>query len=143
MTTLMAASRVREAALDELRAAVTALTARDAQRADELAALRVEVGALKVALHLRGHDRDGLQVSVDAFPYESFTVQALLERAERQRPLQLALAGLSARSIGARLRRLARQPLPGFTLTLDGKSNVGCIWSLSHLDPCDRGRGGV
>lgn len=100
----------------------------------EIAALRTEVGALKVALHLQAHDRDWLQVIADALPAESFTVQALLERPA----LQTALAGMSARSIGARLRRLARHPLPGFTLTLDGRSNAGCIWTLSHLDHCDR-----
>jgi hypothetical protein len=113
----------------ELRAALERLTARDAQRAAELAALRVEVGALKVALHLAGHDRDWLRVIADAMPAESFTVQALLERAEYSPLLQRALAGMNPRTIGARLRRLARCPPAGFRLTSDGRDNSGCIWT--------------
>jgi hypothetical protein len=121
---------------EDLRADIAELRA-------ELAALRVEVGALKAAQFLRGSDHDWLTVIAGAMPRESFTVQALLERAERQRPLQLALAGLSARTIGARLRRLARQLPPGFTLTLDGRNNAGCIWTLSHLDACGPGDAAV
>jgi len=131
-------SAPRDSAVAELRAALAALIARDAQRGDELAALRVEVGALKVALHLQGHDRDWLQVLADAMPAKSFTVQALLERAEQQRSVQRALAGMSARTIGARLKRLARHPPEGFVLTQDGRDNSGCIWTLSHLDHCRR-----
>jgi hypothetical protein len=126
-----------------LRAEVAALTARDATRAGELAALRVEVGALKVALHLQAHDRDWLQVVAEATRATSFTAQTLLARAEEHRRLQQALAGMNARAIGARLKRLARRPPVGFMLTQDGRDNSGCIWTLSHLDAGGAAAGGI
>jgi hypothetical protein len=125
--------------LSDLRAAVAVLTARDSQRGDELAALRVEVGGLKVALHLQAHDRDWLQTVANVMRQQSFSAQDLLARAE----LQPALAGMSARTIGARLKRLSRSPLPGFTLTWTKRDGPGCIWSLIQDAHCDRSAAAV
>ena len=93
----------RPVPLDVLRAEIAVLTARDATRAGELAALRAEVGGLKVALHLQAHDRDWLQVVAEATRAMSFTAQTLLAQAEEHRRLQQALAGMTARAVGARL----------------------------------------
>lgn len=120
----------RTGELAALQATVAVLMARDAQRAGELAALRAEVGGLKVALHLAGHDHDWLMVLADALPHESFTVQRVLQRADHHRQLQRAVSTMTARTIGARLKRLSRQPPPGFRLTQDGRDSTGCIWTL-------------
>jgi hypothetical protein len=114
------------------------LIAASARHDVELAALRAEVGALKVAAHLRGSDHDWLAVVAAAVGGYVFSVRALVARADVEPSLRVALAGLSGRVIGARLRRLARRPPPGFALVLVGRDADGCMWQLSHVDPCDR-----
>jgi hypothetical protein len=63
-----------------------------------------------------------------------FSARELAEHARTDPDLRRVLAGQSVRQVGARLKRILRQPVPGYGLTVIARDADGCIWAISQDD---------
>jgi hypothetical protein len=101
-----------------------------------VAALETDVARLTAALaQLAGLD-DGAWLAIVGASVRGhvFSVKELRAHRVVDRELRRALAGMSAKAIGARLRRLAGRNIDGWIVQRVDRVGDGCIWSLIHQD---------
>ena len=124
---------------------VDVLCAQVATLAAQQRVLIAKVAQLEQAAHLNESDHDFLTVLWQVYPDQQiFSVRDLFVDSNQHPHLRAAVVGRRPLQIAARLRRLARHPVPGFTLTREDKRDRdGCRWSLLHADDCDAAAGGI
>jgi hypothetical protein len=64
-----------------------------------------------------------------------FSALDLLAHTRHDPALRAVLAGMTARTLGARLRRLAGHDVAGQVLTKIGRDEAGCIWQFVSQAP--------
>jgi hypothetical protein len=97
----------------------------------ELAELRARVESLEAAAL---PDDRWLPIVARSVGDHVFSARELVAHAATDPDLRRAVAGQSVRQIGARLKRIARSPVPGFALRAETRDADGCIWALSQDD---------
>jgi hypothetical protein len=107
----------------------------------ELAILRVRVEQLEAAAHVQSSDAAWLGIIQSAILGCTFTVGELLRHRHADAGLQAAIGGMSAHTIGLRLRRLARHPVAPFVLRPIRREEDGCRWQLELQDVAGVDRG--
>ena len=110
-----------------------ALTAPDDLQA-RIDALEAELRALRYAARARD-DARFLGTIYGVVTRNEFSTIELLEHTHHDSDLRAVLEGMTRRTLGARLKRLAGHDVAGQVLTKITRDQHGCIWQFLSQEP--------